>query len=296
MVDRWVIAITGAAALGLVVLLGGVLAPSGGADAPAVPTSPLPAVQPTAATRAAESGKAMHATVLSVTQLNEQDEIEDTLDTLKALLALDEKAALQRLAQLHLDEFHSQIAEVLVAYFSKLPSTQALQRLEPLRRNSALYSSTAVALLREHLNGTLPHQATALLLAPANVQVLDIAAYQVGDQLARQDPAGTLAHLQTLSASTIRSQLVEGAMDEWLLRNPQSAAQYMQAHPSDADLDASLLNMLRRYKDNSPIADMMLWAQRIHNPALRLQARQELLEHYQRFAPAQYEAWKRNAG
>jgi hypothetical protein len=296
MADRWVITIGGAAALGLGVVLWSVFATSGAADAPAVLTSTLPSVQPRVATRAVESGKAMPATALSVAQLNDQDEIEDILDTLKALLLQDEKAALQRLAQLHLDEFHSQIAEVLVAYFSKLPSTQALQRLEPLRSNGALYATTAVALLREHLNGTLPHQATALLLAPANVQVLDIAAYQVGDQLARQDPAGTLAHLQTLSASTIRSQLVEGAMDEWLLRNPQAAAQYMQAHPSDADLDAPLLNMLRRYKDNSPMAEMMLWAQRIHNPTLRLQARQELMEHYQRFAPAQYEAWKRSTG
>jgi hypothetical protein len=252
-----------------------------------------PAVQ-TQATLATPAALTMQTSANApADQLSEQDDVEDMQAKLTAMLLADEKAALQHLVPLNLDQHHNEIAQVLVAHFAKQPSAEALRRLEPLRANPALFASAGIALLRQHLNVTQPHQATALLLQRDNVQVFDVAAYQVGDQLARQNPHSAMAHLQTLAASPIRSQLVEGAMDEWLMRDPQAAAQYMLAHPADADLDAPILNMLRRHKDNSPMANMMQWAQRIHNTALRQQASQELIEYYQRFAPAQYKAWQR---
>ncbi|MEM6885082.1 MAG: hypothetical protein AAF571_08620 [Verrucomicrobiota bacterium] len=213
------------------------------------------------------------------------------LEWLAKSLQLHESECLKYLVGVEVDNEYFDIAKVICSHFAEIPTLEALQRLEVLRPNSILFDHSVVGLLRDHLNTSSLEQIMAYMNLPQNANIVDVAAFQVGEAFSIAEPGDTLNWLSKQRETHIRNQVMHGALETWIREDVSQASEWMSVQKAQPVLDEPILSMIRRNKDDTAIDEVLHWLSAIHNENLRSAGKVEVLQYYSQFYPEKYEVW-----
>ncbi|MDZ8119124.1 hypothetical protein [Pontiella agarivorans] len=214
--------------------------------------------------------------------------LEGFLNELSALLKEDERAAIDLLTDLdhplmntHSVAIGEQLASHLFEHHSALEAIMMLDGLSA--RSDNIFHCAARELLsplREQKDS--PAALAAFLNENRYPRLIDEMDYTIGKHLARGSAGGALEALELLGAlqrTTHTDRALQGIYHQWAIVDTVAAAQHIASQPADPLLDVPLAECVTRWDgNNSYSSDVMPWAERIIDPAIRNQTIAEVAE------------------